>query len=175
MSHGRRVAEEVRHVGVLRHQFECPLLASAPDQDARPARLYWGRHVARLVDPVVAAVESRGFFGEHGPADLQRLLQAVEPLAGRGEVEAQALVLHVVPRRSDAENGPSRADDVERRHDLGQVGRVAVGDAGHHGAQPHARRLRRQRAEQRVGIEHRLARPAHRRELVKWSITQTES
>ena len=167
VGHGGGVAEDVGHVGVAGHQLQRPLLAAAADEDGRPTRLQRRRHVARLVDPVVAAVERRRLLGEHGPADLQRLLQAVEPLAGRREVEAQALVLHVVPGRPDAEDGPSRADDVERRHDLGQVGRVAVGDAGDHGAEPHPRRLRRQGTEQGVGVEHRLTRPAHRGQLVE--------
>ena len=116
------------------------------------------RHVAGLVDPVVAPVERRRLLGEHGPADLQRLLQSVQPLAAGREVEAQPLVLDVVPGRADAEDGPPAADDVERRHDLGQVGGVAVGDAGDHGAEPHPRGPGRQRAEQGVGVEHGLAR-----------------
>ena len=137
VGHRGGVAEDVHHVGVARHQPQRPLLAAAADEDRRPARLHRARHVAGLVDPVVAAVERRRLLGEHGPADLQRLLQPVQPLAGGREVEAQSLVLDVVPGRADAEDGPARADDVERRHDLGQVRRVAVGDAGHHGAEPH--------------------------------------
>ena len=161
------IAEDVRHVGVAGHQPQGPLLATAPDEDGWTAWLHGTRDVAGLVDPVVAAVERRRILGEHGPADLQCLLQPVQPLPVRREIEAQAFVLHVVPGRADTEDGPPRAEDVERRHDLGQVGRVPVGDAGHHGAQPDARGLGRRRAEEGVGVEHGLTRATHRRQLVE--------
>ena len=97
----------LRHVGVARHQAQRAPLAATADEDRRPAgrtgrgtlRASWTR--------VVAAVEGRRLLGEHGPADLQRLVESVEPLPDRWEVEAQPLVLDVVPRRADAEDGPA--------------------------------------------------------------------
>ena len=59
------------------------------------------------------------------------------------------------------------ADDVERRHDLGQVRRVAVRHAGHHGAQPHPRGPGGQRTEQGVGVEHGLGGAAQGWQLVE--------
>ena len=39
-------------------------------------------------------------------------------------------MLDVVPGASDAEDGPPPRDDIERRDDLREDGRVAVGHAG---------------------------------------------
>jgi hypothetical protein len=149
----------------LRHEAERPLLAAAADEDRRAARLHRRRDVVRLVRPVVRALERRRGPGEHGTADLQRLLQPVEPLAGGREVEPQSVVLDVVPGGADTQDRPAAADDVERRDDLGQVRRVPVRHAGDQGAEPHRRGAGRQRAEQRVGVEHRLGGPAQRRQL----------
>src|SRR5690349_3970669 len=90
-------AVDVAHVGVLRDEAERAFLTAAADHDARPARLERARYVQRLLDPVVLALEARRLFGEHGSADLQRLLEPVEPLAGRRKVEPQRFVLLLVP------------------------------------------------------------------------------
>ena len=60
VGHRGRVADDVAHVGVAGHEPQRPLLAAAADQDGRPAGLHRRRHVARLVDPVVAARRSVG-------------------------------------------------------------------------------------------------------------------
>ena len=99
---------------------------------------------------VVAAREAGRLLAEHGPADLQGLLEALHALGDRREVEAVARVLVVVPGRADAEDGPARGDDVEGRHHLGQIGRVAVGDARHHRAEAGPLGPRRDGGEQRV-------------------------
>src|SRR5581483_9156202 len=155
------VAEDVAGVAVARHQPQrAPLPAPADeDRDPAPDRL---RVVEHLLHPVVAALERRRRLGEHGPADLEGLLEAVEALAGGREVVAVAGVLVVVPGRPDPEDGPAGGDDVEGGDDLGQQRRVAVGDAGHHRAERRPRRAGGEGPEQRVGLEHRvLLRPDH--------------
>ena len=162
------VAEEVRHVGVAGHQLQRPLLPAAADEDRRPAGLHRAR--ARCGPRGSGSSAPRSSAPPRGTSPGR---SAAPPPAGRGarpcgrEVESQALVLHVVPGRTEAEDGAPAADDVERRDDLGQMRRVAIGHAGHHGAQADARGPGRQRAEQRVRIEHRRARAAHRRQLVE--------
>ena len=103
------VAEEVAHVGVLRDQTERPLLAAPAHENRWPARLHRSRDVVGLVRAVVGPLERRGGAGEHAAADLQGLLQPVEPLAGGREVESQPVVLDVVPGRADAEDGATRS------------------------------------------------------------------
>ena len=102
------------------------------------------------------AGEAGSLLAEHGPADLQCLFQALHALGDRRESEAVACVLVLVPCRADAENGPTGGDDIERRHNLGQVGGVAVGDAGHHGAEAGPRCASGDRSKKRVGLEHRV-------------------
>ena len=164
---GGRVTEDVAVVGVLRHQAQRALLSAPADEDGRPARLDGAGEVPGLVHRVVLAVEGDDLVAEHGPADLHRLLEPVEALAGGGELDPETLVLDVVPGRPDPEHGPPRADDVEGGDDLGQQRRVAVGDPGHHGAQPDAAGARRQATEQRVGLQHGLGGAAQGGELVE--------
>src|SRR3954463_11179579 len=57
-------------------------------------------------------------------------------------------------RRAGPQNGSSPGDDVERRDGLGQECRIAVRDARYERAEANTRRLARQRAEHRVGLEH---------------------
>src|SRR5262249_29116329 len=141
------------------------LLAAAPDHDPRTAVLDRARHVQRLLDPVMLAGEARGLFGEHRPADLQGFLEAVEALARARELEAERVVLLLVPSCADPEDRPAARDDVERRGHLGEDGRVPVRHAGHERADVRSVRARRQPAEQRVPLQHRLRRAAEGRQL----------
>ena len=83
----------------------------------------------------------------------------------RGKVEAEAVVLLLVPRGADAEDGAAVRDHVERRDDLGEQRGVAVRDAGDERAELHAFGARGERAEQRVRLEDRLVGPAERGQL----------
>src|SRR5713101_6008030 len=67
--HGR-VAKDVRHVGVLRHQLEGALLATTADHDRRAIGLDGPREIERALDLVVTPLERRRFFTEHRPTDL---------------------------------------------------------------------------------------------------------
>jgi len=61
-----------------------------------------------VIEPVVSAGEAHIVAGEHGPADLDRLLQHVQAHPVTRIVDAEALVLNVVPGAPDAEDGPAR-------------------------------------------------------------------
>src|SRR5205807_8219037 len=131
----------------------------------RPAWLQGPGDVGGTMDPVVTAVEGGRVLAEHRSADLQRLLETVQALPGRWEVEAEALVLLLVPGGTDPQDGSSPADDVEGRHHLGDERRVAVGHPGDQRAQLHRARLGRQGTEERISLEHRLAGASQRGEL----------
>jgi hypothetical protein len=57
----------------------------------------------------------------HLQADLQGLLEPLEPLADRGERDAQPARLLLVPGGADAEPGTPAGQHVQRGDGLGQV------------------------------------------------------
>jgi hypothetical protein len=96
----------------------------------------------------------------HLQADLQRLLQPLEPLRDRRERDAQPAGLLVVPGRPDAEPGPAAGEHVEGGHDLRQDPGMPVHHASHQGDQLGAGRACRQVPERGVGLQHlALGRP----------------
>src|SRR5712692_6798655 len=135
-----RIAEEVAHVGVLGHQLQGPPLAAAADHDRWATGLNGAGEIERFMDPVVAAFEARRFLGEHGPANLERLFQPVEPFADGRKLIPVASMLLLVPGGADPEDGATGRHHVEGRDHLGQEGWVAIGHSGHQGAQPDLRR-----------------------------------
>ena len=161
------VAEQVRPVGVLGDEPQRLALARAADQDRDVAadRL---RVVERAVDAVVLALVGRRRPAVNSSAgDVQRVLEALEALLQRREVEPVRLVLLLEPGRADAEHGTAAGDDVDRRRELGQQRRVAVGDAADQQAEVDRRRPRGERGEDRVALHHPVLRRADRRDLVE--------
>ena len=152
---------------VLGHEPQGLLFAATTDEDRDPPGPDRPRPVQGGRDGVVAPGEAGSLLREHGPADLERLFEALHALGDWREAEAVTCVLVVVPSRADAENGPTRGDDVESCHDLGQVGRVAVGDAGHHRAEAGALGPGGDRSEEGVGLEHRVCARPDARDLVE--------
>src|SRR5829696_1065547 len=146
--------DDVAGVGVLGHQPERHPLAGSADEDGWPAGRDRPGHVEGTLDAVVLPGVGRGVLGEHGLADVQGVDEPLEPLPQRREVEVVAPVLLLVPGRADAEEGPTPGDDVEVGHDLRQVGRVPVRDAGDEGAELHPRGAGRQCGQEGVAIEH---------------------
>ena len=112
------------------------------------------RSVDGVVDAVVATFERRSFVAEHGPADPERLLETVHPLGDGREVDAEAVVLLLVPGGPDAEHGPPPRQDVEGGDLLGQDGGVPVGHPGDQGPEAGRRRTGGETTEQRVALEH---------------------
>ncbi len=118
-----------------------------------------------MIEPVVSAGEANVIAGEHGPADLNRLLQHVQAHPRTRIVNAETLVLNLIPGAPNAEDGPAPRDDIQRRDDLGQDTGVAIGHAGDQRAELHPPGQRSQRPEQGVRLQHRLVRPAQGRQL----------
>ena len=92
--------------------------------------------------------------GEHPSNDLQSLLQFGEAFGEGAELEAEAVVLELEPAGADAELRPAARDVVERRHFLGQQGRVAVGVARDQSGEPDSLGVLGQRRQQGVALEH---------------------
>src|SRR3989442_5293114 len=131
-------------------------VAVTPYQDLRPARLNGTRHVERAIDPVVLAFEGRPLLGEHEPGDGQRFVEPVHALRDRRKLNPVAVVLVLVPRGADAEDGATARNHIKGRDHLGQQSRIAVCDPGHERAQLDPRRLSRERAQRGVRLHHRL-------------------
>ena len=167
MTDGGDVTEEVAGVGVLGHQPERSPFARAADEDRDTAGPHRPGEVQRAVRPVEATLEGELLLGEHPAADLHRLLEAPEALAGRRELEAVAVVLVLVPRRPDAQDGSARRHDVQRGDDLGEQRGVPVRHPGDHGSQGDPGGPSGDPPEQRVGLQHRLGPPAHVGDLVE--------
>ena len=158
---------EVGHLGVLGHEAQGLLLPLAADHDGGPTGRDRCGAVDGGLDPVVLALDRGELTAEHRPADDQGLLQALEALLHRREVDPEAFVLDVEPGGADAEERSSARDDVQRGDDLGEDGGVPVGHAGDQGAELHGVRAGRQRTEEGVGLEHLELRRAHHGQLVE--------
>ena len=120
-----------------------------------------------LLGPVVLAVHRRALAGDHRQDDLQRLLELVETLGERAELETELVVLEFEPAGADTEDGPPLTDHVQRGDRLGQQGGVAVGVAGDQGAQLHVLRGGGQGAQRGIGLEHRLVGRAESGKLIE--------
>ena len=104
--------------------------------------------------------------GEHRARDPQVVLEALEALLERRERVAVGVVLGLEPAGADAVERAAAGDDVERRRDLGVLGRVAVADAADEQAERDRLGPRGEAGEHRVALEHPVLRRADRRDLV---------
>ena len=159
------VAEEVAAVGVLGDHPQRLALAAAADED-RDVAAQRLRVVVGARDRVVGARDRRLLLGEHRARDPQVVLEALEALLQRRERVAVGVVLGLEPARADPVERTPAGDDVERRRDLGVLGRVAVADAGDEQPERDRRRARREAGEHRVALEHPALRRPDRRDLV---------
>ena len=159
------VADDVEVARVAGRETERLLLAAAPDEDrevvAHPRLVHRGLRV------VPTPVDRRTLAAQHRRDDRQRLVQPLEPVGERAELEPELLVLQLEPAGADPEHGPAAADDVERRHGLRQVGGVPVGVPGDERRELDAGGRGGQRRQRRVRLEHRLVRGPDAGQLVE--------
>ena len=78
---------------------------------------------------VAVAGERHPLAAQHRDDDLQRLLELLEAIGERAELDAEGVVLELEPPGTDAQLGAAAGHDVERRDRLRQHRRVAVGVA----------------------------------------------
>ena len=75
----------------------------------------------RVADREVRAVERHPVLAEQAVDDLDALLEAVDALLRRGQVEAVGVVLVDLPAGADAEHGAAAGDVVDGHHPLGRA------------------------------------------------------
>lgn len=123
--------------------------------------------VARLVDRALGVIplarERWPLAVGHRDDDLQRLLELLESLGECAEFEAELSVFEFEPARTDAQDRPATAHDIQRRHRLGKQRRIAIGVARYQCRQLQPLGRRRQRPERGIRLEHRLIGFAERR------------
>ena len=118
------------------------------DEDRDPGPLDGARHEARIVELVVPTPEGRPLLAHQQADDLDGLLEPVDPLRSRRQVDAVAAVLVLVPPGADPEDQSPAADVVDGDRLLEQDRGMPERVARHEHAQADARRLRRDRREQ---------------------------
>src|SRR5438067_4927490 len=129
--------EEVAGIGILGDQPQGFLFPAAADEDGWVRAREGLRRVERALELVVLATErlfAAAFAFPHLLADLECLLEPLEPLLDWRERDAEAAALRLVPGRADAQPGAPAGEDVESGDRLGEDARLVVDHAGHHGA-----------------------------------------
>jgi len=160
-----RAGEQVAGLRVLGDEAQRLPLATAANHDRRVrfAQRLW--RVQRSFQLEVPAVIGGLVAAPHLQADLQRLLQPLEPLGHRRERDAQPAGLLLVPGRADAQPGPPAGQHVQGGHGLGEDARVPVNGAGHQGQQLGPRGQPGHVPERGVGLEHLSLRRPDRPDL----------
>jgi hypothetical protein len=131
------------------------LLTGAPDPQRDARLLYRLRLAERVLELVVAPLERRTVLGPEALQDLHRLPEHPDPPAHAREGHAVLAVLLLVPCGADAELELAARDVVDRRGDIRQQRRVAIGVTDDEDAAADARGVRGERREQREPLEAR--------------------
>src|SRR2546427_8184602 len=145
--------EEVAGIGILGDQPQGFLFTAAADEDGWVRAREGLRRVERPLELVVLAPErlfAAAFAIPHLLADLQSLLEPLEPLLDWWEGDAEAAAFCFVPCGADAEPGATAGEDIESGDRFGEDARLMVDDARHHGAEFRTRRHRRDVAERAI-------------------------
>ena len=151
---GVGAGEQVACVGVLGDEAQRLALTGAADHDPRTRLGDARRGVQRAAQLVVGAFVRGVAAGPHLPADLQGLLEPLEALGGRWEVQAEPGGLLVVPGGADPEHATAAGKHVEGGDDLGEQARRPVRHGGNEGVQPDPLGVGGEEAERRVRLEH---------------------
>ena len=153
-------------VGELRGEPDGAGLRAAADDERRVRALHrLGQGIDRH-QPVVLALEGERAVGPGSAHDGELLLEHVHARPDRREAEAVGLVLALVPAGSEAELDAAIRDVVDRRHVLGEHGRVPERRGRDEHAQPELRRHRRQARHRHPRVERAALLVAVDREVV---------
>src|SRR5262249_38618514 len=134
---GRAVPFDVARVGVPRDQAQRPALTPTADQDRHALLDRPGRHPG-VGDPQVLAREGHPLLSPEPREELEGLLQGVQAVLRRWQVETHLRELVAVPAAAEAQDQATVAQAVDVGGDPRQEHRVAELDAGDEGAQPDA-------------------------------------
>ena len=149
-----RRREQIAGVRVLRDEAEGFLLAHAADHDRRTGPREALGTVERVLEDETLPREAALVVTPHPRAELERVLEPLEPFGERRERDAESASFLLVPRRADPEHGPAAGEHVERRDRLCEDSRVPVHDAGDHGDEARLLGVGGEIPERRVGLEH---------------------
>src|SRR6185436_5974105 len=144
--------EAVPHVGVARRGAQRLLLSAAADHD-RQAFLHGSRVQHRVLERVVLPLVRHALAVEQRADDLRSLREPARALAGRSEIDPVGLVLRLIPYGPDPTDRAAVRDLIQRRGDVRDDGRMAIGDARHHRPEANALRDRGESREDRPGFE----------------------
>ena len=134
-------------------------LAAAADQDRRPADRF--RLADGVPDDAVLALERRPLLGPETAEHLRRFLEGAEPGAERRKRAAIRLELGGEPAGPEPHDRAAAGDVVDRRHLLGQDGRVTEKRRGDERPELHALGDGRHRGELAPGFEDGQRRHTH--------------
>ena len=110
------LGDQVRLVGVLGNHAQRLALATPADHHRDPR--HGRRDVEGVTDLVAVAGEGHPLAAQHRDDDLQGLLELLEAIGERAELDAEGIVLELEPPGSDAQLGAAAGDDVEGRDRL---------------------------------------------------------
>jgi 3-hydroxyisobutyrate dehydrogenase-like beta-hydroxyacid dehydrogenase len=136
-----------------RHRTQRALLPAPADGDRRVRPLHRLRFAPCVGELDVLPGERGGGLAQQADDGLDALVEAVEPLAQRRQVDPVCVALHLVPRRAQAQFQPAAGDDVHGRGHVGQHRRVPVDHAGHLTAEPDPPGGLGHRGQHRPGLE----------------------
>src|SRR4051794_20609546 len=111
-------------VGPERHRSE-RLLRTGPTDEDRQVRLDRTRLAQRVVEPVEAAFVAEPLAVEESADEHHRLIEPVEPLTDRREVDGVGLMLAGETGGTDPQGRAAHGEGVERRGELRDVARIA--------------------------------------------------
>ena len=149
-----RRREQVACVRVFGHKAERLLLARAADHDRRMRPCEALRGVERTLEDETLSCEAGLVALPHAYAELERVLEPIEPFRKGWERDAERSRFRLVPRGADPEHRAAAGKDVEGGHGLCEHARIAIHDAGDDREEPSTLGVGREIAERRVCLEH---------------------
>src|SRR5207248_9690060 len=141
-----RSGKEVAGIGILGDQPQGFLFPAAADQDGWVRACERLRRVERALELIMLATVrlfAAAFAFPHLLADLECLLEPLEPLLDWRERDADATAFCFIPCGADAQPGAPAGEDIESGDCLGENARLVVDHARPHGAEFRARSSRR--------------------------------
>jgi 3-hydroxyisobutyrate dehydrogenase-like beta-hydroxyacid dehydrogenase len=149
----RAFGDGVPLLGPARHGAQRALLAAAADRDRRVRLLDRLRLAPGLGELDVPAAERGRGLAQQPDDGLHALVEPVEPLLQRWQVDPVRVAFHLVPSSPEAEFQSAARDDVDGCGHVGQHRRVAVDHAGHLAADPDPPGGLGHRGQHRPGLE----------------------
>ena len=160
---GRILTGVVPVVGEAGDEGEEPALALAAEHERRVRGLRGLGLAVRVGELVVAAGEGGRRLGEQRVGDRQGLLEPVEALGDRAQLDAVGLALGLEPPGADPQLQAAAGRDVDRDGHVGQHGRVPVRGPAHEHPAPQPPGAGQEHGQRGPALQRRLLRPRPQR------------